>query len=302
MDIRELEYYTVIAQEGNLTRAAERLYVSQPTLSKYLQRLEAENGLTFFQHTGKTLTLTHAGRRYLDYAQRMLLLAGEMKNEMAGLRREDTGCLRVGMPPFRCSFSLPQVLPQFHRRYPGVAFEIKEDSSARLDEALLRGEIDLAFYNLSQERQGLCYELLHQDEIYAVVCRDHPVGQRARQENPDQPDAIRLEWLADEVLILQNGSQRLGQFLQHELKEKRIEPRRIMHSSNIRAAALLAANGYGAAFLSGDLLRHFESMCPFDSYRLMGSTLPINFAAAWREGGYMPGYARAFIEMMKASI
>lgn len=302
MDLRELEYFTVIAQEGNLTHAAERLYVSQPTLSKFLQRLEQENGTPLLQHNGKSMSLTYAGRRYLSYAERMLALKRELDNEMAGIRKQDVGSLRVGMPPFRCSFALPGVLPTFHARHAGVEFQIREDSSAALDEALLKGEIDLAFYNMSESRPGLSYELLREDEIFAILPKGHPIGERAVPGEPGQAPGIRLEWLQDEVLILQSHSQRLGQYIRHELKRKRLEPRRVMQSSNIRAGALLAASGYGAAFLSGDLLRHFESLLEFAHYRLLDCSLPVHFVAAWREGSYLPEYAKEFIELMRQNV
>ena len=145
MDFKDLEYFAAIARCGNITRAAQQLYVSQPTLSKFLQKLEGDTGLVLFQRAGRRLELTYAGQRYLAHAERLLSQKREMDAELTDLLRADTGVLHVGMPPFRCSFSLPEVLPVFRAQFPQVQFRIEEAPSAELDHKLLEGEIDLAF-------------------------------------------------------------------------------------------------------------------------------------------------------------
>ena len=87
-------------------------------------------------------------------------------------------------------------------------------------------------------------------------------------------------------------------FLQ-ELEKRHIQPAEILESSNIRAAAALAANGYGIGFLSGELLEHLELNIPFGAYPLQNCTLHIESVAAWRTGDYLPRYAQAFIKLME---
>lgn len=111
------KYFAAIARCGNITRAAQQLYVSQPTLSKFLQKLEGDTGLVLFQRAGRRLELTYAGQRYLAHAERLLSQKREMDAELTDLLRADTGVLHVGMPPFRCSFSLPEVLPAFRAQF-----------------------------------------------------------------------------------------------------------------------------------------------------------------------------------------
>ena len=84
-----------------------------------------------------------------------------------------------------------------------------------------------------------------------------------------------------------------------ELRSRRLHPAEILESSNIRAAAALAANGYGIGFLSGELLEHLNNAVPFNAFPLRDCTLPLESVAAWRAGNYLPRYALAFIERME---
>jgi len=167
MDFKELEYFSTIVKCGNLTHAARQLYVSQPTLSKFLQKLEEDLGLVLFQRGSRRLKLTYAGQRYYAHVERILSQKREMDAEMTDILRSDRGVLYVGIPPFRCSFSLPKVLPIFHKEFPQVQFRIVEAPSAVLDQKLLNGEIDLAFYMSFERITGLSYQVMHRDKMYA---------------------------------------------------------------------------------------------------------------------------------------
>ncbi len=296
MELHELEYFVEIARQGNITHAAQKLYVSQPTLTKYLQRLESELGLPMFQRAGRKLIPTYAGQRYLTRAEQLLNIQRELEAEMADIRREDAGELRVGMPPVRCSFSIPVVLPEFRRIHPGIRFFILEKDSESLDAALCSGQVDLNFYNFSIPDPRLEYRVLAYDALYAVLPKGHPAGQQARP-CPGGME-IPLSALAEETLLLQKRTQRQGQYIYELLRRQRITPRQILETSNIRAAFALAVNGYGAAFISGGLLRHFDQSIAFDRY-LLADSPPLDFVAAWRKGSYLPGYAQDFIRLMQ---
>ena len=294
MDLRELEYFVAIAKCGNLTHAAHQLYVSQPTLSKFLQNLERDLGLTLFRRGGRRLDLTYAGQRYYFYAERLLSQKREMDAEMTDILRADRGVLYVGMPSFRCSYSLPQVLPVFHKAFPQVQFHLVEAPSASLDQKLLAGEIDLAFYMSFERMRGLQYQLLHEDTMYALLATGHPLEEKAKAAG-----VFQLTWLEGQPLLLQSRVQRQGQYILQELERLHIQPAEILESSNIRASAALAASGYGIGFLSGELLRHLELNVPFGAYPLQDCALRIESVAAWRAGDYLPRYAQEFIRLME---
>ena len=141
---------------------------------------------------------------------------------------------------------------------------------------------------------GLSYRVLRRDRMYAVFGKGHPLEQAAAREG-----SFAWEWLEGQTLLLQNQTQRQGQYILQELRSRRLHPAEILESSNIRAAAALAANGYGIGFLSGELLEHLNNAVPFNAFPLRDCTLPLESVAAWRAGNYLPRYALAFIERME---
>ena len=136
--------------------------------------------------------------------------------------------------------------------------------------------------------------MLRRDRMYAVFGKGHPLEQAAAREG-----SFAWEWLEGQTLLLQNQTQRQGQYILQELRSRRLHPAEILESSNIRAAAALATNGYGIGFLSGELLEHLNNAVPFNAFPLRDCTLPLESVAAWRAGNYLPRYALAFIERME---
>ncbi len=144
MNLEQLRGFSEVALTGHFTRAAERLHLAQPSLSRQIATLESDLGVELFHRARGNVTLTAAGERLLPIAKRMLADAeaarGEMA-ELAGLRR---GRIRLGATPTLCTSLVVEVLVEFRERYPGVDVEILERGSRSLIEALLEGTLDLA--------------------------------------------------------------------------------------------------------------------------------------------------------------
>lgn len=136
MDRRELEYIIVIAQEKNLSKAAERLYVSQPALSRFLLKLETQAGLPLFERKRRQLVPTLAGELYLDTAQKMLQLDQDLERQLKKLRECTHGKLTIGITPGRGHTVLPRVLPDFQEKYPDYELTILEEDVQTLEQQL----------------------------------------------------------------------------------------------------------------------------------------------------------------------
>lgn len=183
------------------------------------------------------------------------------------------------------------VLTGCHRGVPGVHGLHKVGGSAVVGQNL--GGLGVQ-QDLHAQLFGLNYRVLRRDRMYAVFGKGHPLEQAAAREG-----SFAWEWLEGQTLLLQNQTQRQGQYILQELRSRRLHPAEILESSNIRAAAALAANGYGIGFLSGELLEHLNNAVPFNAFPLRDYTLPLESVAAWRAGNYLPRYALAFIERME---
>lgn len=144
MNLEQLRGFAEIARTGHFTRAAERLHLAQPSLSRQIAGLESELGVELFHRVRGNVALTVAGERLLPIARRMLADADAARSEMAELAGLGRGRIRLGATPTLCTSLVAEVLAEFRERYPGIDVEILERGSRSLLEALVEGVLDLA--------------------------------------------------------------------------------------------------------------------------------------------------------------
>ena len=275
MDFRELSYITAIAKYQNITKAAESLYISQPTLSKFLKALEEDIGLKLFRRLGNRYVLTHAGECYLQKAEQILQLKNELDLELADIMKRDVGVLRVAFPTMRCTYMLPATLPDFQKLYPNVKVEIIEAHSDQLDQKILSGEVEVAFYSQPPKASDVIeYDTLEKEELLICTCKN------------------------ERILMMRSG-QRTRQIMDDYLKKNDIEFKNVMYTSNLPAIIELVSVGYGVSFMFEPHLRHRLSNHPIDCYSFGEPRITSNFVAAYRKGSYLPVYARDFIELVR---
>ena len=135
MVLHNYEYFVAIVDEGSLTKAAEHLYVSQPSLSQYLKRLEANLGVELFDRSASPLRLTYTGERYYQYVLQMMKLDENIRREFQDIKNQTSGRLRLGVALWRGACLLPDVFPSFHRQYPDIHIELTEGRSVQLESA-----------------------------------------------------------------------------------------------------------------------------------------------------------------------
>lgn len=144
MNLEQLRGVVEIAETGHFTRAAERLHIAQPTLSRQISTLETELGAPLFHRIRGNVVLTQAGERLLPLARRMLADADTARTELAELAGLRRGRIRLGATPTLCTSLVADVLAEFHAQYPGIDIEILERGSRTLIDALMEGALDLA--------------------------------------------------------------------------------------------------------------------------------------------------------------
>lgn len=140
MDFKDLTYIIAVAKYQNITKAADSLYITQPTLTKFIQHLEADMGQKLFKKLGNKFTLTYAGQRYVAKATEILNIKKELDQEMNDIVRSNVGVLKVAFPVMRGTYMLPCTLPIFNSLYPNVHLDIMEENSGVLESMIDRYE------------------------------------------------------------------------------------------------------------------------------------------------------------------
>ncbi len=180
MELRHLRYFVIVAEEQNVTRAAARLHVSQPPLSRQMRDLEEELGVELFQRTAKSLALTEAGKLFLGEARAVLLRAEQAVQAVQTLAKGERSQLRVGYAPSLTVEYLPRALKFFAQECPGVRISLHDLSSVEAIDRLKSRKIDIALMPPHGEpgTRGLVFEKVVSYQIFAAVAVNHRLAQK----------------------------------------------------------------------------------------------------------------------------
>jgi LysR family transcriptional regulator for metE and metH len=197
LEVRHLSLVHAIAAAGSVTRAAERLNLTQSALSHQLRDIESRLGLQLFLRLGKKMVLTPAGDRVLASSRRVLDELRLVEDELRVMGKNGKGVLRLCTQCNTGYHWLPPLLQVFRRKFPGVEVQIAAQATRRPIAALLEGEIDLAVVTSSVDDKRIVTVPLFEDELCAVVAPDHPFAARAFVEPRDFADQHLYVYTAD---------------------------------------------------------------------------------------------------------
>ncbi len=299
MDFRELNYVTAIAKYQSITKAAQSLFITQPTLTKFLQDIDMEYGQPLFRKLGNKFFLTYAGQIYIETASQILELKKQLDNELDDIIKRDVGVLKIAFPNVRGTYILPKVLPAFREMYPNVNLTVWDQDSMTLENMMVRGEVDLSFFNLPIESKDISFESINDEEFVLILSPEHPLaGEGVAREGCKYP-WIDLRRFKNDSFILQNNNQRSRANAEKLLKESGITPNVVLSLRNIMASARLVAENYGVGFITET---HFKNMS-FDKkpvcFSVGNPSTILTFVAAWRKCNYLPRYTQDFIKIVK---
>ncbi|HHU01929.1 MAG TPA: LysR family transcriptional regulator [Christensenellaceae bacterium] len=299
MDFRDLQYIVAIAQHQSLTKAAEALYVTQPTLSKFVKQTEQLLGQKLFRRVGKKFVLTYAGERYLCYAHEILALKNNMDQELIDIAQSKEGVLRVGFSALRGSKIILDIIPAFTSQYPNIQLKLKEVNFDSFENLLLSGELDLVFFNLPIRNSNIAYEVLTKDEILLVASSKNPIGKKA-VINPNSKHLwIDIKHTINETFIMMSQDLRLYNIINSLFTEAQIVPNILFHTRNLEAASILASENFGVTFTTEAYIRHTLFKHPPALYTVGNPPIYRTFVAAYRKGSYLPNYVKDIIHLAK---
>ncbi|MCW0212765.1 MAG: LysR family transcriptional regulator [Pseudonocardia sp.] len=236
MELRHLQYFVAVAEEGTVTAAAARLHVAQPGVSAQLRRLERELGEPLFDRTSRGVTLTEAGRAVLPYARTALRAvegARTAVDELTGLIR---GRVAVGMASAMASSALPELLADFRDAHPGVEVTLTDGTSDDLVAALLDGRLDLAWIGLAGPApDGVATRVVTEQELVVV--------------GGDLPPEVGVVALRDRPLICMSRGTGLRAVVDSACAAAGFRPTVAFEAGDPLLLARLAARGLGIAVL-----------------------------------------------------
>ncbi|MCM3039127.1 LysR substrate-binding domain-containing protein [Paenibacillus motobuensis] len=237
MEHRLLEYFLAVCEELHFTRAAEKLGISQPTLSHQIRLLERELGAPLFHRSGKKTILTQAGQILLGHAHRVIneiKLARQEINELSGLQR---GKLRIG-----CSGNhlLTDALVAFHRLYPGIELTVTELATEETRDGLLHNHLDVGVVFLPLFDEQLAYRPLYDEELVLAISSSHEYATCSN---------ITIQQLANLPLVLFPQKFLVRQMIDSACAELEIQLNPVMELSTLESQLHMAEQNVGGTIL-----------------------------------------------------
>ena len=299
MDFRELSYVMAIAKYRNITKAAKSLYLTQPTLSKFLKTLEAEVGQPLFRRLGNKYIPTYAGERYIERAREILQLKKELDQEMGDIISKNEGILKVGFPAMRSTYMLSCTLPIFRSLYPGVRIKIREEMSDVLVRLIREGEIDLAFFNRFESDKDIDYTVMSHEELLLVTSKENKLCRMSVKMRGCKYPHIDLRLLSDQNVIMMLPGQRTRGITDQLFKSAGVEPNIILETGNIQAEAELAARDFGVCFITETHLKYIACREKLAFFSVGKPNTTVDFVAAYRMNSYIPYHAQEYMKIVK---
>ena len=300
MDLKHLEYIIAIAEEKNISRAADKLYMSQPTLSQYLLKLEQDIGVCLFNRIKNALTLTYAGEIYVQAAKEILNTKKQTSNIIEDIIDYKKGHIIIGVAPDRGATILPSVIPKFLEKYPGIKIDLVEENAKQLETLTLQGHIDFTIAVYYAQEIQLDYEFLCSEEIILAVPKSHRLAHLAANAIPGKKPVVDLLLFKDDPFVLMKHGTKIRQITDNIFKDAGFSPNIILESGSINTIQYMAANNAALSILPekffnypaiGDNLVYF-SINPEKYY------WPI--IATFRKNNYLTRAAKDFISILKS--
>lgn len=285
MDIRTLRYFVEVVRQQSFTRAAEKLFVTQPTISKMLKNLEDELNCTLLIRDGRKLLMTDTGQVVFDRGLAILDEFRQLEAELSDINHLNKGVLRLGIPPM-VGMLMAGPISLFRQRYPGVELKISEGGGLTVQQAVMNGELDLAMTALPvEEENALTTRLLFSHPLCVLVPRS---GDWLEQTS------VSPQQLAAHPLLIYNEDFALSRQLMQLFARYDVKPRIAVRSGQWDFLAAMVQAGVGVAILPEPICRRLDEKTL--RWLPLESDLRWQLGMIWREGVYLSHSAQAWLK------
>jgi len=283
MDIRQLTYFLTIAEEGNISRAAEKLHMAQPPLSQQLKLLENELGMKLVERSTRKIQLTDVGKTLEHRAKQILNLIKATEKELKDINEGLQGTLSIGSVSSAGATLLPDRIRSFYEKYSGINFEILDEDTPKIIELLNNGGIDI----------GIIRTPFNIESFESICLPDEPMvvaGVKIPWE--ENQKFICISDLAENPLIVQRRYEDMIVQLCHK---EGFYPRILCKSNDVRTILLWASTGLGLAIVPKNCINLTRNV-HLEFKEIHESSLNVGTAIIWPKNRFISSAARHFLK------
>lgn len=289
MELRQLEYFQMASRLRNITRAAERLKVSQPNITVAIKKLEAELDIQLFDRSQKQLSLTPEGVVFLNRIEIALRNIQDAVLEVNDYKQLQKGTIKIGIPAMIGAYLFPQIFSSFQQRHSHLDIYLYEEGSMAIREQLERDELDFGIVIITDASPNLQLLPMSKNQLMACV---PPTHELAAQQS------VAIENLADTDLIMLKEGSYLRHLVLKKLKAAAITPDIVLESNQIETVKGLVASNVGIAFLLDFIVHDTPNIKALP----LADPVFVDIGLAWKKDRYISHAAQSFIDFCKDSL
>lgn len=253
MDIASLQAFIAVARDSSFSKASERLFITQPAVSKRVAALESELGVELFNRIARSVSLTEAGVQLLAKAQELVAQAEELQRFASNLDDEIGGNLSISIAHHIGLYRMQPILRDFKRQFPRVSLDIRFEDSEQAFHSVELGDSEFAVITLPQTLPAnINAEVVWVDDLNVVIASDHPLGKLVSQP-------ITLNTLAEHACVLPARETETHQIMQRLLLSQELELKVQMQTNSLETLKMLAGAGIGWTILPSSMLPDFDA-------------------------------------------
>lgn len=289
MTLRHMEIYIAVYQAGNVTKAAEALFITQPAVTRAVQEIEKYYGTRLFDRINRRLYVTEAGKRFYAYALHMVDSFEQMERGMRNW--DETGVLCIGASITVGTFLLPKVIVSFKKKHPEVKLKATVSNGKNLQDALLNNLLDFAVIEGNIMDEFLCRECIANDILVPVL----PQGSKYKDT------VVSLEELAAEPLLLREHGSAVRAFVDHIFAVHGLCGKPVLESVSTEAILQAVHMGLGISFLPGQLAQQSIQSGFVTTCGIKDETLGRKIHLVWHKHKFLTGSAKEAMGLFRES-
>lgn len=304
------EYIYKVFKEQSFSKAAKEMYISQPSLSASVRRVEEKVGAPLFDRSTKPLSLTECGEKYIEAVEKMMAAEEEFREYISDWEGLKTGTLTVGGSSLFSALVLPSLIRQFQERFPAVTIRLVEENSAVLREMLQDGRIDLMLDNCARQPDMFDDKLYREEHLLLAVPAVNPVNEKLREYEitreqllaPDgMPPAVPMDEFRGEQFILLRPANDTRERAEAVLKANGLKPSVLFELDQQMTAFHVTCSGAGISFVSDTLILASAQMGDVCFYRLPEKYSRRMIRFFWKKGRYVSRIMQEFLAICDQS-
>lgn len=301
-------YFLAIAECRNLTEAANKLFITQPSLSKFLKQLEFSLGVELFDRKKRPMELTQAGEIYYKYVIEMMEKHKNLLLNLHAVQESGSKNIKIGIGPWRGSCILPFVVPRYQKYFPDVKLSFLEGTSEIMSRALYKDELDLCIMGLEDAPSFSDHEILYREKIYLAGNKNHPLVVRLAEENRPQTTggcfpSVNLRDFSNEQFLMTPEANLFTRIIQRYFSSVHFQPRSIIRIPNLATelhmVEHMSEDDSYFAFIPEIGVRTLSTASNVKFFAIENTELIYTIAAVYRKNTPLSHLGRYFIDCVR---